>query len=384
MSLSKFNQNNHRIEKLHSKCFSCISKNSKNSSNSSNFKLYYNEEKKLIRKFYYASNKGFSYNDIDFTKDYYKTLGVQKTANEKEIKTAYFKLARQHHPDLTGGKSTEKFKEITAAYEVLSNKDKRAMYDSSNSPFGSFKNPFKGYKSQDFNSQKTDNNYNANAYKSNDNFYSNFENFANSFKNSNFYKEYNETYTFKDGKTGEYKTYHYKTKNNENPFYQDFDELLRKRRKQSAQRKRNEEFWDNQTNSSFNNRSGFQQDSHFSNNKNPFNEFNNSNNFNRFNDPFQFQNQIRRYEIARLITIIFISSCFVLWYSHMIRRRRMSYSEREYRDFMNSNQGDTYYEPINSYDTPKFHTHNTYQPSQSYLHTPRRSYFTNDEVPPYK
>ncbi len=61
-------------------------------------------------------------------KDYYKVLGVQKTATEEEIKKAYRKLAHQHHPDKTGGTDT-KFKEINEAYQVLSNKEKRAQYD---------------------------------------------------------------------------------------------------------------------------------------------------------------------------------------------------------------------------------------------------------------
>lgn len=65
-------------------------------------------------------------------KDYYKTLGVAKTASEKEIKSAYRKLARQWHPDVNPTRkkeSEEKFKEIAEAYEVLGDKDKRARYD---------------------------------------------------------------------------------------------------------------------------------------------------------------------------------------------------------------------------------------------------------------
>lgn len=64
-------------------------------------------------------------------KDYYKILGVGKTADEKEIKSAYRKLARKHHPDVNPGDKSaeEKFKEISEAYEVLSNPHKRAQYD---------------------------------------------------------------------------------------------------------------------------------------------------------------------------------------------------------------------------------------------------------------
>jgi DnaJ-class molecular chaperone len=64
-------------------------------------------------------------------KDFYSTLGVAKTASEKEVRSAYRKLARKHHPDVNpGDKAAEaKFKDITAAYEVLSDADKRKKYD---------------------------------------------------------------------------------------------------------------------------------------------------------------------------------------------------------------------------------------------------------------
>ncbi len=64
-------------------------------------------------------------------KDYYRILGVNRNASEREIKQAYRKLARQYHPDVNpGDKSAEaKFKQINEAYEVLSDKEKRGKYD---------------------------------------------------------------------------------------------------------------------------------------------------------------------------------------------------------------------------------------------------------------
>ena len=64
-------------------------------------------------------------------KDYYTILGVKRDASERELKQAYRKLARQHHPDVNpGDKSAEtKFKKINEAYEVLSDKEKRQKYD---------------------------------------------------------------------------------------------------------------------------------------------------------------------------------------------------------------------------------------------------------------
>lgn len=67
---------------------------------------------------------------VDY-KDYYKILGLPKTATEKEIKAAYRSLARKYHPDVNSGDkgAEEKFKDVGEAYEVLSDTDKRSKYD---------------------------------------------------------------------------------------------------------------------------------------------------------------------------------------------------------------------------------------------------------------
>lgn len=63
-------------------------------------------------------------------KDYYKALGVEPAASEAEIKTAYRRLARKYHPDVSKEPGAEeRFKAINEAYEVLKDKDKRAQYD---------------------------------------------------------------------------------------------------------------------------------------------------------------------------------------------------------------------------------------------------------------
>lgn len=63
-------------------------------------------------------------------KDYYSILGISKSASKEEIKKAYKDLAKKHHPDITKDKNTEeKFKEISEAYAVLSDDQKRAQYD---------------------------------------------------------------------------------------------------------------------------------------------------------------------------------------------------------------------------------------------------------------
>jgi molecular chaperone DnaJ len=69
--------------------------------------------------------------------DYYKTLGVAKNASQAEIKKAYRKLARQYHPDANQGnkQAEERFKEISQAYDVLGDPDKRKQYDRGTGPF---------------------------------------------------------------------------------------------------------------------------------------------------------------------------------------------------------------------------------------------------------
>ena len=64
-------------------------------------------------------------------RDYYEVLGVSRNASEKEIKSAYRKLAKKYHPDSNqGNKDAEnKFKEASEAYSVLSDPEKRKQYD---------------------------------------------------------------------------------------------------------------------------------------------------------------------------------------------------------------------------------------------------------------
>jgi len=63
-------------------------------------------------------------------KDYYRVLGIPRNATDDDIKRAYRRLAREHHPDSAGHNGDEeRFKEVSQAYEVLSNADKRALYD---------------------------------------------------------------------------------------------------------------------------------------------------------------------------------------------------------------------------------------------------------------
>ncbi|XP_063684699.1 chaperone protein DnaJ-like isoform X2 [Bolinopsis microptera] len=88
------------------------------------------------------STRNLHTTNLQFQKDYYKVLGVDKKAASSDIKKSYYQLAKKHHPDVAKDKdSAEKFKEISEAYEVLGDETKRTEYDQ----FGSgARNPYAG------------------------------------------------------------------------------------------------------------------------------------------------------------------------------------------------------------------------------------------------
>ena len=94
-------------------------------------------------------------------RDYYNILGVERKASEKDIKKAYRRLAAQYHPDKNKGNkaSEEKFKEVSEAYQVLGNAEKRKQYDSLGSDWEHFQQSGASY--DDFvNSRKQQRQYN--------------------------------------------------------------------------------------------------------------------------------------------------------------------------------------------------------------------------------
>lgn len=92
-------------------------------------------------------------------KDYYEVLGIKKGSSAEEIKKAYRKLAKEHHPDKGGDENL--FKEISEAYETLSDPSKKENYDrfGHNKDFssgGGFRNPFSGFRNPFYDSQSFD------------------------------------------------------------------------------------------------------------------------------------------------------------------------------------------------------------------------------------
>ena len=321
--------------------------------------------KKLKQSLYKKQYKLYNQRDIDPTKDYYKILEVDKTASDKEIKQAYHKLARQYHPDANQGKTIEKFKEISSAYEILSDKQKRSVFDSysNNNPFSGFS---RNFKQQNFNQGFGFKN--AQSTQSH-NFYSDFEN---SFKNK--YNKFYESYTYTD-KSGNTKTYTYK--NNGNPFYQDFNEILREKREKRQKEK--EEYTKN-----------YHENYQNTQNQNPFDSFNrehynprhdsnqNQNNFKNFH---YHQQRIYQEEVKKLLRIIGITFIFTLLYFQYLKRRKIYYENQFLQQ--QSMIGNAYYEPV---QYPQYHNtyQNNYNDKNKYNNNLKRQYFTRDEVPPYK
>ncbi len=131
-------------------------------------------------------------------KDYYAILGVSRDASEKEIKSAYKRLAKKYHPDLNPGNKAaeEKFKEINEAYEILSDPVQRKNYDLTGDPRGGF------------NSYQQDGRY-QNVDSENFNVFSGFEGFHDIFSEifEHGFSQRGESFRDEDGKDINYPIY---------------------------------------------------------------------------------------------------------------------------------------------------------------------------------
>ena len=158
-----------------------------------------------------AHFKLFSYKSLALFsvggKNYYQILGVSQNASPSEIKAAYYKLAKQYHPDVNKG-NEEKFKEINAAYEVLSDAAKRKNYDDMLKYGSSSSSTSSGYSSQG--QSKTSSSYNQSYhygyYKPGDrqrqqDFYQQYQNYSYQHRGDQgnnyqrFYEEFRSNYS---------------------------------------------------------------------------------------------------------------------------------------------------------------------------------------------
>jgi curved DNA-binding protein CbpA len=217
--------------------------------------------------------------DFDPKKDYYKFIGVSPEATEKEIKSAYYKLAKKYHPDLNGGKQTNEFKEMTNAYDILSDAKKKQEYDAMRKSSFDASDAYSSYGKYSGQSQNYGNYSNNNYYKDQNSYSNDNTNSSNSsenfeekirdrFRKSGFSNAYTKN-SYKDPKTGEWKTY---TNSQRNPF-KDFEDLFRNASQKQQQNKNY--YYDN--------------NSQYTNNSNQYDQYNNSQNQQNTNkdDPFR-------------------------------------------------------------------------------------------------
>ena len=118
----------------------------------------------------------YSINNINSSKDYYKTLGLSNASNAAEIKKNFYQLAKKYHPDVNKG-NEEKFKEINEAYEVLSDESKRKEYDELRKisvSEGNYK-PQQQQQNSGYNPYNSYNSYNNNNYGNNEQRYYYYE-----------------------------------------------------------------------------------------------------------------------------------------------------------------------------------------------------------------
>ena len=218
--------------------------------------LAFRNEKNLFHKFL---NKNF--NDFDVSKDYYKILGINSNSDEKEIKLTYYKLAKKHHPDINNGKTTDAFKEMSAAYDILSDPKKRKKYDEYKTTFSSTSEP------------NNNNEYEHNPFRESKN-YENF--FYRSVKNhkDDFKKQYTKaktTYYYRDPMTGEQKSYTFEQDKHSNPFYKDFDDIFKQFNRNWGNKNVHNQKSDEFNDSSFNSR--FKNKNYKDNFSDPYNEY---------------------------------------------------------------------------------------------------------------
>ena len=126
-------------------------------------------------------------------KNFYQILGVSQTASPSEIKSAYYKLAKQYHPDVNKGHE-DKFKEVSAAYDTLGDVDKKRQYDDT-LKYGGFDSNYSSGQNQSYSNQQYNSGYNDQNRRAQE-FYEQFYNVRKDKPNiySEFYEDPNTKY----------------------------------------------------------------------------------------------------------------------------------------------------------------------------------------------
>ena len=209
---------------------------------------------------------------FDAKKDYYKILNTPSTSTAKDIKNAFYKLAKQYHPDINKGKE-DKFKEINEAYETLGDDSKRKSYDemrkatasSSSASYGSNTNGQQAHASG-YHNYGAYNNYNRNNTngnrKSSTNAGSTGSSGSSSEQSQNTYNNYDYNYTNRSSSTGKNPYEQYKEQEYQQ-FYEE-EQLKRYMNNKYAERTRKDS-WDNDdsyTNNTKQNRSYYNNGGH--------------------------------------------------------------------------------------------------------------------------
>jgi len=133
---------------------------------------------------------------INLNKDYYKILEITPDASEKDIKNAYICLVKKYHPDVTGGKTTEHFKELSNSFLILSDKSTKNFYDANSEKVSRHyysTTAFDGTKNSNTNNKSEYYDYNEPDDKSKTDFYNKYKN-KEYYRYKNYYEDHNSNY----------------------------------------------------------------------------------------------------------------------------------------------------------------------------------------------
>lgn len=195
-----------------------------------------------MKRFYGFTGMRFfvTMNNFNPNVDYYKILGVSSTASDSEIKKAYYVLAKKYHPDINKDVNADKFKQVSEAYHILSDPQKRANYNSMRNSRSSYSSSSKESTGGNYGYNKNNYGYNDNNYDYTNDYYGYYnsnrgnskkaswkdywgDNYNSNYSSNDEYSSWKKYNSHNDNKKNYKKTYRYTQYNNSdrNP-YEDF------------------------------------------------------------------------------------------------------------------------------------------------------------------